>query len=419
MQSKNLPDYADFDDHVYTQRIAVVVRWFLIALWLAQHNYRPDLSDDSFFINNALAVTLGLLNGYVHWRILKGRPITSRYVLALSIADVSGITLGIGVTDPFANNFFILYYPALMVLSLVFSSRRLSFGITTLVAATYAGMSITMRPGLDFDGDERILIMRIATMFAVVAAGNLIARIERNRRREAVEAERVLAARNVELQRVARDAEVAGQEEWSRIARDIHDGISQSIYSLTLSLEACADLAEQERGPLNDRLQNLVPLAKKTLMESRPYIHDLRPILEEERDLVAMTEIQVKEFQMVAGTPAHLSVDGEPGETPVAVSMCLYRILQEALANVMKHARASSVDVGLGFEPGSVRLSVRDDGVGFETDGQNTGYGLGNMRQRAKELDGSFELSSVPGKGTGVTVALPTLGGIKWTASRS
>ena len=80
MESRNLPDYTDFDDHIYTQRIVVVVRWFLIAIWLAQHNYRPDLSDDSFFINNALAMTLGVLNGYVHWRIWRGRPITWRYV---------------------------------------------------------------------------------------------------------------------------------------------------------------------------------------------------------------------------------------------------------------------------------------------------------------------------------------------------
>ena len=328
--------------------------------------------------------------------------------LALSIADLSGITLGLGVAEPVGNNSFILYYPALLALSLVLSSRRLSFGVTTLVAAAYAGMSITLKPGLDFDGDERILIMRIATMFAVVAAGNLIARIERNRRREAVDAERVLAARNIELQRVAREAEIAAQEERSRIARDIHDGISQSIYSLSLSLEACAELPEREHGALRDRIQDLVPLAKKTLLESRNYIHDLRPLLEEERDLVTVTEMQVKEFQMVAGTPTHLSVDGEPDETPVAVAMCVYRILQEALANVLKHAQASAVDVELGFEPGSVRLSVRDDGDGFETHEPNRGYGLGNMRRRAKELDGSFELSSAPGRGTSITVALPT-----------
>lgn len=102
------------------------VRWFLIATGLFLHNYRPDV-DVTFVINNALAISLGLLNGYVHWRILKGRPVTRRYVLALSLMDLSAITAGIGVSSRFDNTFFILYYPALLGLALVFSSRRLTF----------------------------------------------------------------------------------------------------------------------------------------------------------------------------------------------------------------------------------------------------------------------------------------------------
>ena len=85
----------------------------------------------------------------------------------------------------------------------------------------------------------------------------------------------------------------------------------------------------------------------------------------------------------------------------------LHRILQEALANVLKHASASEVNVALAFEPGKVRLSVKDDGVGFRMDGASPGYGLANMRQRAEELGGSFQISSVPGEGTTIGVTLP------------
>ena len=407
MNTSTVPDYAEFDDYVYTQRIAVLVRWFLIVIWLVLHNTRPNLDEGFFYINNALALTLAALNGYVHWRILKGRPVTRGYALALSLMDLSVITTGIGVSGRFGNHFFILYYPALLALALVFSSRRLSFGVTSLVAIAYAGISITMEPGLDFDGDEDILIIRIATMFAVVGAGNLMGRIERNRRREAVEAVQAQAERNLELERQAQAAELAAQEERSRIAREIHDGISQSIYALSLSLETCADLAEREHGPLREQLHKLVPLAKKTLLETRYYVHDLKPLLEDERDLVTVAENQVKEFQMVAGTPTHLSMAGEPRETPVIVATSVYRILQEALANVLKHARASTVDVALGFERERVRLTVHDDGVGFDVDGTGRGYGLDNMRQRAEELGGTFELSSDPGRGTSVSVVLP------------
>lgn len=204
-----------------------------------------------------------------------------------------------------------------------------------------------------------------------------------------------------------RQRELAAQEERSRIAREIHDGIAQSIYMLSLNLETCAELAQRERGALGERLQKLVPLAKQALLETRQYIYDLKPLLSGERGLVAMTENQVKEFRMVSGIPTQLSVQGEPREAPVAVAAGLYRMLQEALANTLKHAQASSVSVALEFGQGYIRLSVQDDGAGFDPSSPGQGYGLENMRQRARELGGTCEIASAPGRGTCVTITLP------------
>jgi signal transduction histidine kinase len=222
-----------------------------------------------------------------------------------------------------------------------------------------------------------------------------------------VEAERARAEENLELQRRARDAELAAQKERDRIARDIHDGVAQSIYALSLNLETCADAAEKEDGVLREQVRRLIPLAKKTLLETRHYIYNLKPFLSGERDLKAMAENQAKEFQTVSGTLAELSTSGEPREVSVAAATGLYRILQEALANVLKHAEASQVRVGLDFDGGSVRLSVEDDGVGIDTDGPSPGFGLENMRQRAAELAGTFEISRAPGRGTTADVTLP------------
>ncbi len=411
MTGRQLPDYAVFDDYRYSQRIAVVVRWFVLAAWLFVIDYRPDVGI-TLFVLNGMALYLAVLNGYVHWRIWKGRPITRHYVLALSAMDLAVITAGIGFTTRFGNTFFVFYYPALLGLALVFSSRRLSFTAVALVAIAYGALSITLEPGVSYAArDEKVLIVRIVSMFAVVAAANLMTRIERTRRREAVEAERVQSQKNLELQKKAQEAELAAQEERSRIAREIHDGVAQSIYALSLSLETCADLAEREKGPLQEQLQKLVPLAKNTLLETRHYIYDLKPLLSGERDLVAMAENQVKEFQMVAGTPTNISIDGEPCQLSVAVATGLYRILQEALANVLKHAHASHVDVRLVFESGQVRLSVQDDGVGFHAEDIRPGYGLENIRQRAEELGGSLKMSSAPGEGTGINITLPASGG--------
>ena len=162
------------------------------------------------------------------------------------------------------------------------------------MAGVYAAISLMASPGVDIEiREERTLIVRIATMFAVVAAANLMTRIERNRRRDAVEAERAEAQRNLELQRQAQNAELMAREEKSRIGREIHDGIAQSIYALSLNLEACAELAERESGQLRDRLKTLVPIAKNTLLETRYYIFDLKPLLADERNLEDMVENQI------------------------------------------------------------------------------------------------------------------------------
>ena len=223
---------------------------------------------------------------------------------------------------------------------------------------------------------------------------------------EALARQVAVGIHNANLSR--QQAELAAREERTRIAREIHDGIAQAMYALSLNLETCADLAEREKGPLRERLRGLVPLARQTLLETRHYIHDLGPLLAGERNLVAMTENLVREFEAIAGIPARLSTEGDPPEVSVGIATGLYRVVQESLANILKHARASEVNVTLGFGGGAVRLVVRDDGTGFDADGAGRGYGLENMRQRAEELGGSLEISSEPGAGTSVSVSLPT-----------
>ena len=128
--------------------------------------------------------------------------------------DLVLITGGIAITTRFPNPFFVLYYPALLALSIVFPSKRVSFTGVTLVASAYSAISIFMDPGLDYDaGDEKKLAIRIIAMYAVVGAAVVIAQIERGRRREAVDAERAQAAENLELQKKAQEAERAAELE--------------------------------------------------------------------------------------------------------------------------------------------------------------------------------------------------------------
>ncbi len=201
--------------------------------------------------------------------------------------------------------------------------------------------------------------------------------------------------------------ELAAQEERSHIAREIHDGIAQSVYMLSLQLETCAELAAQQRPGLKERLDRLVLLSKQTLLEVRHYIFDLKPYLAGEKGVTAMIESQVREFGKVAGISATLETKGSERQVPVPVATCLYRVAQEALANAYKHAGASRVGVSLDFQPGAVRLDIQDDGQGFDAAAVEQGHGLGNMRRRAEELGGAFDLKSAPGLGTRVSISLP------------
>ena len=107
MERAEVPQYAVFEDYRSSQRIAVVVRWFILVTWLALINYRGDAANLPTL--NTMGGAMVILNGYVHWRILQGRPITWPYVLALSLMDLSFITVGVMITSRFENFYFLFY----------------------------------------------------------------------------------------------------------------------------------------------------------------------------------------------------------------------------------------------------------------------------------------------------------------------
>ena len=255
--------------------------------------------------------------------------------------------------------------------------------------------------------EERILIARVVSMFGVVFAANLITRIERARRIAAVDAELERAAENLDLQRQAMTAEIAVTKERGRIAREIHDGIAQEVYMLGLGLETALELADRDPDAVKQRLSSLLPVAKQTLLHTRNYLYDLKPLLDGEQGLVELAQNQVQEFTAVTGLPVELTVQGEPRTIEVQRATALYRMIQESLANVLKHAQASEVRLVIAFEPNAVRIAIEDDGVGFDPASHHIGYGLANIRERAEELGGDCEMATNAGHGTVITGRVP------------
>ncbi len=212
-------------------------------------------------------------------------------------------------------------------------------------------------------------------------------------------------ARQKEAQ-LLRDQAVA--EERARLARELHDSVTQSLYSLVLYSGALARLLPADTSAeARDYVARLERLAQDTLREMRLLVFELRPSALAEEGLVAALRSRLEAVETRAAVQVHLEAP-ESIRLPPAVEEGLYRIAQEALNNALKHAQATSVRVTLSAGEDSVYLAVRDNGRGFDpAAGHLAGLGLRNMRERAAELGGELRINAAPGQGTVVWVRLP------------
>ena len=212
-----------------------------------------------------------------------------------------------------------------------------------------------------------------------------------------------------------RQAEIARQslavaEERNRLARELHDSVTQSLYSLTLFAETGRRLAGSgDLEGAKDYLGRLGETSQQVLKEMRLLVYQLRPVALEREGLVGALRQRLDAVERRAGVDVRLVFD-EAVELPTGVEQELYRVAQEALNNTLKHAAASAVTVGIAGGDGLAELTVEDNGKGFEIDavGDSAGTGLANMRERVENLGGSLSILSSPGRGTKVSATVPT-----------
>jgi signal transduction histidine kinase len=175
---------------------------------------------------------------------------------------------------------------------------------------------------------------------------------------------------------------------------------------VTLYAEAAAELINSgETATAVEHLHELRDTAQEALREMRLLIFELRRPALEKSGLAAALQARLDAVETRGGVHAELQVEG--GEhLPAAVQAELYNIIQEALNNVLKHARAKSVSIRLRFEGAGADVEVSDDGVGFEPSAGRLagGFGIAGMKERAQKIGGTLEIESAPGKGTKVSV---------------
>jgi len=206
-----------------------------------------------------------------------------------------------------------------------------------------------------------------------------------------------------------RSRELSVVEERNRLARDLHDAVSQTLFSLTLTAEAASELLDRDTEAARAQLAEVRRLAAEAREEMRSLVFQLRPADLEADGLVATLRKHVEVLGRVHAADVELTVRGQT-EPDASVQRELYRIAQEALQNALKHSGAGRIGVELDLDPALTRLVVTDDGSGFDpTDPRVRSQHLGVtvMAERARAVGGRLDLRSAPGEGTTVTAEVP------------
>jgi PAS domain S-box-containing protein len=196
-------------------------------------------------------------------------------------------------------------------------------------------------------------------------------------------------------------------EERQRLARDLHDSVSQAVYGIALGARSAMELLAADPSQAREPLEYVLRLSEAALAEMRALIFELRPEALEREGLTGALKHHTAVLRTRHGIAVEESLAGEPSMSWES-KQALYRIAQEALHNAGRHARATRVRIGLSEEDAQIRLEVSDNGVGFDLQGTYPGhFGLNTMRERANELGGSLEIESRPQAGTRVRAVIP------------
>jgi signal transduction histidine kinase len=200
--------------------------------------------------------------------------------------------------------------------------------------------------------------------------------------------------------------ELAALEERQRLARELHDSVSQALYGISLGAHTALTLLNRDPGRVAEPLNYVLAQAEAALTEMRALIFELRPESLETEGLIGALGRQATALQARHGMTVSTELGDEPDLT-LKVKQELYRVVQEALHNTVKHAQASKVSLSMNWNAEGLTLEVCDDGIGFDATSAFPGHlGLQSMRERVKRLGGLLQIESAPGCGTRIHVQL-------------
>lgn len=321
------------------------------------------------------------------------------------LAVQAGVVLGLSLLPPFLDFFAVLYIP-LSTQAMFFYAPALGLRWIGLFTLCMAGGLIYGYGWLDA---LPFVLLYGSSYFFVGSYASVTAQADAARREsQTLLAELQTAHRQLQAY-AAQAEELAVTKERNHLARELHDSVTQTIFSITLTAKSARILLERNPAQAITQLDHLQELAQSALAEMRALIFQLRPAPIEEGGLVAALRRHAAALNSRDGLTVALQIEGEQRLSSEQETQ-LFRIVQEALNNVVKHAHTDEVTVRLVLGADQVSLLVEDHGPGFDVallePGRKT-LGLSSMRERAEMMGGSFDVESRPGEGVRIRVEVP------------
>ncbi|MEH1124277.1 sensor histidine kinase [Micromonospora sp. CPCC 206061] len=280
--------------------------------------------------------------------------------------------------------------------------------LATSVVLNTMTMGVPRATAASLGGYLGVIIVQTGAIGAGIVFGEKASEQQRRRDEMLARLEAALeenAGLHAQLLTQAREAGVL--DERQRMAREIHDTLAQGLAGIITQVQA-AQRVWSEPARARPHVDRTLALARESLAEARRSVQALQPRELEEARLPDAVADLARRWANETGVEPTVEITGEPAALSPAIEVALFRVAQEALTNVAKHARAGRVGLTLSYLGDVVLLDVRDDGVGMR-DADGSGFGLNSMRQRIRGIGGAVTVESAPGEGTAISVSVPMI----------
>lgn len=248
----------------------------------------------------------------------------------------------------------------------------------------------------------------VTVVIGLVIAMVAVFRITRLEKRSAEQRRRAEEAEQ-ELRRLSRQLVQAQEEERKSISRELHDEIGQMLTALRMELRGMQELRASAPEPeFNEHIEGAKHLVEQSVRALKDMAMGLRPSMLDDLGLGSAVQWQARQFSKLTGIPVNVEIDNLPSPVPDRHRTCVYRLVQEALTNCARHAKAKRIDITVVGQDGYLAVSVKDDGIGFDRAAvRGRGIGLIGVEERVKELGGTLWLISRLHQGTSLAARIP------------